>query len=472
MSLSTGVLSGDNLIQNTLDSLKSTQAHFKIMQSGGHFFCYGNRTTPAIAIDTLRWLSELHSNVPGGLTLRNLLLNAVVSSETKQSSSGSICLHTLLCILQIFLKNQYVSKKISDYDAAESLKVLSQSSYRPTSNEIFSLLKKISNNDDSYKIAKEAISLAGANGTITVNPEASTKTTTIQKIFGYNFPIEVPDVFLSASGLIEDKTLLESKSIVIDGIIENVSEISGLVHTSYEKNQPLVIVARGFSDDVQNTLGVNFSTGNLSIIPVTVHYDAFGANLLNDICATIGSDIVSSLKGDLISSIKWEDIATVEKIVISSKRLNLTIVNSRAKNNVERHRAFLRNKRKNVSASNFQESLDWEANQIKIFDKRLQCLAGSGVIITLGTDLQDLWGITKDRIDSQIKMFKDASKFGIINLDLVIEKISDPLVTSILKNVKKTSNLQTARSLLLGLKIGIDTSLSLSKLGGVVYLDR
>ena len=152
MSLSTGVLSGDNLIQNTLDALKSTQAHFKIMQSGGHFFCYGNRSTPALAIDTLRWLSELDSSVPGGLTLRNLLLNAVVSSETKQSSSGSICLHTLLSILQIFLKNQYVSKKISDYDAAESLKVLSQSSYRPTSNEIFSLLKKISDNDDSYKI--------------------------------------------------------------------------------------------------------------------------------------------------------------------------------------------------------------------------------------------------------------------------------------------------------------------------------
>ena len=204
------------------------------------------------------------------------------------------------------------------------------------------------------------------------------------------------------------------KICVIDGIVERVSEINGLIHSSYKQNCPLIIVARGFNDDVQNTLGVNFNTGNLSVVPFCVPYDELGANLVNDICVVSGCDIVSSLKGDVISSVLWDDVVNVEKASVDLQKGSLIIQNNLTLNNVAIHKSKVREK---FLIKSGRDAVDDGGLSTSALEKRLSCLMGDGVRLSVGSDLNDAWGITKDRVETQIKILKDGSKFGIVDID-------------------------------------------------------
>ena len=460
MSIRTGVVSGDSLRSLNLKTIKSTQNHFKKMKSGGHFFCFKNKTLKCQGSDIIRWLSEMSSDALGGLTLRNLLLNSLVSTENKQSSSGIICMTTLLTLLDQYVRYQPLSSSELN-EIEKDLSIISKFSYRASSNEILNVLSSAYSDEESRQIANEAIKLAGANGTIHIDPSSSEKTL-ITKVNGYNFPITLPDVFLSASGMTIEKRYDHLKICVIDGLIEKVSEINGLIQKSYEEKQPLILVSRGYGDDVQNTLGVNFSSGNLSIIPALVPYDAFGANLINDIATVSGTDIVSSLKGDIISAVDWSELPTIEKARINPKKLTLTIINSRTDRSVRVHRKYLRDKKENTAITMSSE----------VFDQRLACLVGHGVIVSLGRDLGDSWGITKDRVESYIRSFRDASRFGLINIDKTVSSVSNSRIRMILETISKDSNIVISRALLVGLKIGINTTNSIGRVGGIVYIDR
>ena len=462
MSLRTGVVSGSDLDNLRLKTLKSAKNHFNRMKSGGHFFCFENKTLKCKTTDLIRGLSEMSSDELGGDTLRNLLLNSLVSTETKQSSSGIICMQTLLFLLENYIRYQGLSS-IELKEIKKDIAAISNSSYRASSEEIFEMLSQTFHDDVSRDIAMEAIACAGANGTIHLD-SGSEETTIIKKIRGYNFPIEIPEVFLAASELKVERSYINPKICVIDGVIEKVSEINGLVQKSYENHCPLIIVARGFDKDVQNTLGVNFSSGNLSIIPVVVPYDMFGANLVNDIAVVSGADKVSSLKGDIISAINWDNIVSVENIKVDSKAGTLTIINKSTENTVRLHRRFLRDKKE--KASGFEEM---GAN---IFDQRLGCLVGHGVVVSLGRDLGDSWGITKDRVESYIRSFRDASRFGLVNISNLSDVVTNSHLKLILRSISKTTNIVISRALLVGLKIGIDASQSIGRVGGIVYIDR
>ncbi len=458
MSNHTCVVSNKSLKNLTTNTIKSTQHHFKTMKAGGHFFCFSNKTTQCQSIDIVRWLSEMSSDSPGGNTLRNLLLNALVSSESKQSSSGVICGQILLDTIQQSLRYQPLSPNEIETIEKDLINI-SKKSYRSSSDEIFCMIKNLNSDPVSSDIANTAIRMAGSSGTVHLDSESS-ETTIIKKVSGYNFPATVPEVFISAAKFSYEKSLSKPKVCVIDGIVEKVSEISGIIQKSYEKNQPMIIVARGFNDDVQNTLGVNFETGNLSVVPLVVPYDEFGANLVNDIAVVSGTDLVNSLKGDIISAILWEDIVEVSSATINPSLMKLSITNKKTKDSVRRHRKFLKDKQRN------------QLYNADVFDRRLSCLMGEGVIITLGRDLGDQWGITKDRISSHLKIFRDASRFGVINLDDVLPVIENRRIKASLKSIKNTSNIVISKALLVGIKVGIDSSKIISQVGGIVYVDK
>ena len=115
----------------------------------------------------------------------------------------------------------------------------------------------------------------------------------------------------------------DPKIFIVDGIIETISEIHQILDASSKKKIPCVIVARGFNEDVQNTLAVNMTYGRLDVYPIAVPIDEIGANQLFDIAAVCSSDVVSSLKGEIISSKKFEDIKSVDLVDISE--LGMTI---------------------------------------------------------------------------------------------------------------------------------------------------
>ena len=95
-----------------------------------------------------------------------------------------------------------------------------------------------------------------------------------------------------------------------------------------------------------------------------------------------------------------------------------------------------------------------------------------GVRLSVGSDLNDAWGITKDRVETQIKILKDGSKFGIVDIDEAETSIKNKDLKFLLNTFKRVSPILTSRSLFAGLKTGIGAAKMIGEVGGIVYFDQ
>lgn len=200
---------------------------------------------------------------------------------------------------------------------------------------------------------------------------------------------------------ISQKEILDPIVVVVDGIVESVSEIHHLLEEISSSKEYAVFFARGFSDDVVNTLKVNYDRGAVKCVPVAVKYDMDGFNLLNDVAVVCGCDVVSFLKGDLISSIRIKDASRVESVVFSE---NGTVISDKKNSaNVDSHLLRLQKK------SN--ESID--SIVVEALTKRIQRLGMKQVNIFLSEKHKK----QKHLFDRCIRAFKSASDFGVCYFD-------------------------------------------------------
>lgn len=135
---------------------------------------------------------------------------------------------------------------------------------------------------------------------------------------------------------------------VVDGFVEQVSEVHHLLQAASEAKEPAVIFVRGMSEEVLHTLRVNFDRGTLKVMPVVVKFDLDGINTVNDLAVVAGCDLVSSNKGDLISSVKFEDAPRVRSVGVYPNKV--IVQNEGTAARVAAHVKFLRDKRNAASA--------------------------------------------------------------------------------------------------------------------------
>lgn len=128
-----------------------------------------------------------------------------------------------------------------------------------------------------------------------------------------------------------------SKVLVIDGYIKEVSEIHQLLFESSESKIPLLIFAKGFSDDVLNTINVNNTRKSFNIVAVEIITNEETINDLYDIALIAGGEVISPLKGQLISSIKYESIPTITYLKYSFNEAIITMKNDKTKKDVRNH---------------------------------------------------------------------------------------------------------------------------------------
>lgn len=264
----------------------------------------------------------------------------------------------------------------------------------PNVNDINWLFNNFNLSNKYQKLLFDAIELAGFNGKIVVQ-QTKKDFNYVEKTNGYVFNItNVTSLF--------NGFFVKPKIICIDGFIESESEIHSILETSHSVKESLIIVCRGMSDDVINTLVVNWKRGTLKAVPIIVPFDLMGINMLNDISVVCNCDVVSSLKGQIISAIKYTDIAYVDSIDVSNNKISIT--NKNNQQNVKLHIESLRNKR--------NESIDDIAH---LYDERIKSLLGSMVIVNLSDDI--LYLRDRQRIDNVLRAFSQMLEFGIAELD-------------------------------------------------------
>lgn len=441
--VATGVAVTSLVTQVIRDTIKSLDG----LATKEHIFVFSNRTLVAQPVDIVRWLSEHMPTASDVLHVRNVLINAVAAAESRQAGSGYIALVTALEILSS--RDQDVLDKKIDRISHITKKTLEKSK-RASVSEAHEILHSYDEEHATYQLAKNAIADCSSNAVLSIDIQGPK--TEIKEISGHVFPCHLPETFLASAKFLGRRPVNDPRVIVIDGMVERMSEIENIIGGSHASREPLVLFARGYAPEVQHTLARNYSTGHLLAFPLVVPYDELGANLLGDISIVCNADPVSSFKGDLISSRQWKDLRSVEHIVIDSASVTLT--NKNTAGAVRSHRKHLGEKRK--TCSQFEH---------EIIDRRLQCLMGRGATISIGADAANLSGVYKDRISSHVRMFRSIGRHGIV-------KKEDMQVLLELKQYKRFMSrfdIISAAALAVGIKSGIACAKSVCGLGGVIH---
>ena len=165
----------------------------------------------------------------------------------------------------------------------------------------------------------------------------------------------------------------------------------------YASKYPLILIARGFHDDVLNTVKINKTRGTMEVYPVIVEFNLEGINKLNDIAIVSSSNLISSNLGQLISSVSIKDASKVEEITIYPN--SISIKNSKSTSAVSSHINFLLKKR--------EESKGAE----EVYENRIRSLSSNTIVIRL-PDTND-FVVKRQTIDYCLRSIKSMIDFGI-----------------------------------------------------------
>jgi chaperonin GroEL (HSP60 family) len=316
-------------------------------------------------------------------------------------------LYILDSTLQIFTSNSHnfeISQLNSDIDRL--CQKISHLSYRGNKSTIKKLINYKFKDRELREIIKQSIKLSGSSRKIFVEKSMSNRSS-ISASCGYTFQ------FGCDAGIVSKKPWKrkDARCAIIDGVIENISEIHHLLESASETKEPHVLFVRGLSDDVKNTLIVNKIRGTIDVIAVEIPVIESTINILNDIAAVCNSDVISSYKGDLISKSLRRELPTVESICVDGNSTSIT--NNRSKNRVAIQISEIKNKK---DVADHLELID-------LFEKRIKNLSSDSVQIKIGQSQISKNPLCVENIDKFFRVVSEISKHGFFEKNKIISNI-------------------------------------------------
>lgn len=278
----------------------------------------------------------------------------------------------------------------------------------PTEDDLKALAQNICENDILSTVVMETLKLASIEGKIYVE-DSKQANYVIERKTGYSFKTKPFKFFLNGSTNAWERQNV--RVLLVDGIVEKVSEIDPILRGAFEQNQPALLVARGFSEEVVATLKANYDRGTLDILPVRINSDLESINILNDIASVAGSDIVSTLKGEMLCFKKWDELPIVERVRAMPDQI--TIEEDRTKPQVVAQVQHLLNKRLDTHVEDV----------VNLIDERIKCLTSDAVVVRLPnmTDVENQ--ATRVKIDVFLRAAKAILNHNMVKLSDVIDRM-------------------------------------------------
>lgn len=340
--------------------------------------------------------------------LFNELLNTCFQLEIKCQGSSFYFLQAFISFAKEYIKKENLTySKTTEHNLRESQKYLQEilKVCEPASPaEIEALISEISQDDIISTIIKEATGLAGIEGNIVIE-ESELPNTIIELQFGYNFKISAFKGFIPSIGLWNRSNV---KILLVDGLIEKISELDKILSKSFETKIPMVMIAQGFSEEVIATLHSNNTRGNFDILPVKLEQALETLNVLNDIAVVSGCDVVSSLKGEMLTFVNYDALSVVDKISLTGNVI--TIHNNKTRSGVMGHLQYLQNRRK------MQEENTSISDLSDLTLKRIQNLLAHMVKINIPKKYANK---VRGKIDNSLRACRSAYTYGFCDPRLI-----------------------------------------------------
>jgi len=344
--------------------------------------------------------------------------------------------------LELNKKTTKIYSKILDSIKANTIK--------PSWKDIEQICSGLEMGKKFCSISIEATKLAGLNGKISLG-KSKNKNTYINLKNGYTFSV-VPC-------LNQNWEAKNIKCLIVDGVVESVSEIHHILEKSSITKIPLLIVCRGYHQDVLSTIFTNNKNGTFNIMPFSSEFDIENVNIMNDISVVCGTDLVSSLKGEILNCVDYDKLQIVDGAKSTSSQL--VIFNDKTINQIQIHIKNLQDKKNQQSLVDVEE----------LYDKRIKSLIGSTVeILVSGDETESQMAI--EQIDNCLRFIKGILRFGIFDVsNLQNSKELDFLKDTIDICLPKQEKIQSSYLIINSIKKSIDLCSQLCLSAGMILTD-
>jgi len=345
-------------------------------------------------------LNEIYQNSTGlDSMISGMLLECVHESEKIVPGSGEIVIKLVLDGIN----------RVSQEDCSGSENEAMPSPLK--SGDIRGLLSSLHFSERIIDITDVAGNLAGMTGKVFIDM-SKTDNTVIELKRGYNFSLLLPIGPFYGEKKWEKNWC---KCVLIDGVIESLGEIDGMLQDASRENEPLAIFARGFSSDVINTIKVNNDRRTLDVLLISFGVDDIETiNTIADIAVAVGSDIITPIKGDLIVAAKFSELASVQKIVCYNG--SVLLINGKTEEKVSFH---------------IQELTFRAANEhfelAKLLNKRIRSLSSACVLISVSSVTTGAQNITVEELDMALNVVSAALRWGVIRGEKIIPAALSPV---------------------------------------------
>jgi hypothetical protein len=253
----------------------------------------------------------------------------------------------------------------------------------------------------------EAATLAGLEGKVYIE-NGKQDSYLIEQKLGHTFKVNPYRFFLKSNDKWET---INCKVILIDGVIEDASEIEHILIKSCETKIPLMILAQGFSEEIVATLKANQERDNFDCIAIRVMPDLESINVISDIAKCCNTTPVTSLKGDRLCFLNYDEIPIVDKI--RCNRAELVIENKSSGAAVASQLRYLVEKRQNEPVEDI----------VNLLDKRLRSLVANSVVVHLPNMPANNLDDVRVKLDNGLRAVKTVLNYGVIDLDLLLSKL-------------------------------------------------
>lgn len=445
------------------DAIKSIMKDIYAKYSGSKFILTDDFYR--IENNSLHFLAKLLQNkTPEERILFRLLSKVILQSESL--SGGSAVpgfLFAFFFLERLLLTENNYQDTALEKEFSSNILQLKQEIEKNMSlckkEDISRFIKSVCDNKVFAEVLELAIEVAGLEGKLYLE-DGKQLAYVIEKTQGYNFVVSPLKMFLTNNTW----ESVDVKVLLVDGIIERVSEIDRILSRAFETKEPVLFIAKGFSEEVIGTLKANFDRGNLNIVPALINENIENINIMADLASVTGSSVVSAFKGDILSFVNIDEIPTVSKVKCQLGQI--TIEESKTKNRVSKHLQNLLIKR--VENQNVYDIVD-------IIDKRIKSLTASTTTIRL-PQMDDLTAQTlRAQTDISLRGVKSILNNGLVRLEDVSKSLetrekSDTFITTAFRHaLQEVAKIFPSKLSTLSVYLGI---LMLSKQVLMIYMAK
>lgn len=257
---------------------------------------------------------------------------------------------------------------------------------------------------ENIGVLSKALYEAGSTGCVSIKKlEANHYLPYVSTFDGFRTLCQLDSFFIPYL----ETTYIENCHIIpVCGAIIEVSEIHHILQEAYDSKRATIIIASSFSDDVANTLLVNWQQGKTNVIPFVLEDSLNAVNEIKDICSITGLVPISNDTGIRISSLDLSDYSNNTIFYdADSKTLRLMLDNE----------SSLRIQRSRIQ---LQERLDKERvrDVIDILTERISRMSSRNV--SLHIDFSDSErGLMEDRSAVFFTYFSRCAQQGVMRMD-------------------------------------------------------